>query len=113
LAARKEIIGVEDVDTVQLTIAVFERDYGAKYAKAVKKIVDDTDVLFEHVRYPDEHWVRASTGGTDLGRPAAQLNSIVSRLSAVTSTASTCRRAWWGSASLTDFHPHSKCRGTL
>ena len=36
-------------------------DYGAKYPKAVAKIVDDADVLLEFYRYPAAHWVRLRT----------------------------------------------------
>lgn len=61
LAAMKEIIGAEDIDKAQIAIAAFERDYGAKYPKAVKKIVDDADVLLEYFRYPAEHWVHLRT----------------------------------------------------
>ncbi len=34
---------------------------GAKYPKAVAKIVDDADVLLEYFRYPAEHWVHLRT----------------------------------------------------
>ncbi len=61
LAAMKEIIGAEDIDKAQIAIAAFEQDYGAKYPKAVKKIVDDADVLLEYFRYPAEHWVHLRT----------------------------------------------------
>ena len=61
LAAMKEIIGAEDIDKAQLAIAAFERDYGAKYPKAVEKITDDADVLLEYFRYPAEHWVHLRT----------------------------------------------------
>ena len=60
-AAMKEIIGAEDIDRAQLAITAFERDYGAKYPKAVKKITDDADVLLEYFRYPAEHWVHLRT----------------------------------------------------
>lgn len=53
----KEIYGAEDIDKAQLAISAFERDYGAKYPKAVAKIVDDADVLLEYFKYPAEHWV--------------------------------------------------------
>ena len=36
-------------------------DYGAKYSKAVVKIVDDLDVLLEFYRYPAEHWIHLRT----------------------------------------------------
>jgi putative transposase len=45
----------------QLAIKAFEIDYGAKYPKAVAKIVDDTDVLLEFYKYPAEHWIHLRT----------------------------------------------------
>lgn len=61
LAATEEIIGAEDIDRAQLAIMAFERDHGAKYPKAVAKILDDADVLLEYFRYPAEHWVHLRT----------------------------------------------------
>lgn len=57
----KEITGAEDIDKAQLAIEAFERDYSAKYAKAVAKVVDDADVLLEYFRYLTEHWVHLRT----------------------------------------------------
>ena len=42
-------------------IKAFEVDYGAKYPKAVAKIVDDADVLLEFYNYPAEHWIHLRT----------------------------------------------------
>jgi transposase-like protein len=42
-------------------ITAFERDYGAKFPKAVAKIVDDADVLLEFYHYPAEHWIHLRT----------------------------------------------------
>ena len=39
LAALKEIYNAEDIDKAQVAIKAFEIDYGAKYPKAVAKIV--------------------------------------------------------------------------
>jgi len=39
----------------------FEIDFGAKYSKAVAKIVDDLDVLFEFYKYPAENWIHLRT----------------------------------------------------
>ena len=61
LAAMKEIYGAEDIDKAQVAVAAFERDYGAKYPKAVRKITDDADVLLEYFRYPADHWVHLRT----------------------------------------------------
>ena len=61
LAAMKEIYLAEDVDKAQVAIKAFEIDYGAKYPKAVAKIVDDADLLLEFFRYPAEHWAHLRT----------------------------------------------------
>jgi transposase-like protein len=60
-AAMKEIYNAEDIDKAQLAIKAFEIDYGAKYPKAVAKIVDDAEVLLEFYRYPAEHWIHLRT----------------------------------------------------
>jgi putative transposase len=61
LAALREIYNAEDIDKAQIAIKAFEVDYGAKYPKAVTKIVDNADVLLEFYRYPAEHWVHLRT----------------------------------------------------
>jgi transposase-like protein len=61
LAALKDIYNAEDIDKAQLAIKAFEIDYGAKYPKAVAKIVDDADVLLEFFKYPAEHWIHLRT----------------------------------------------------
>ncbi|WP_280186741.1 MULTISPECIES: IS256 family transposase [Nocardia] len=61
LAAMKDIYNAEDIDKAQLAIKAFEIDYGAKYPKAVAKIVGDADVLLEFYRYPAEHWIHLRT----------------------------------------------------
>jgi transposase-like protein len=61
LAAMREIYNAEDIDKAQIAIKAFELDYGAKYPKAVAKIVDDADVLLEFYKYPAEHWVHLRT----------------------------------------------------
>ena len=61
LAVMREIYNAEDIDKAQLAIKAFEIDYGAKYPKAVAKIVDDADVLLEFYKYPAEHWVHLRT----------------------------------------------------
>ena len=52
----------------------FEVDYGAKYPKAVAKIVDDADVLLEFYKYPAEHWIhlRTTTRSPDVYRELHQ-----------------------------------------
>jgi len=61
LAAMREIFNAEDIDRAQVAIKAFEIDYGAKYPKAVAKIVDDAEVLLEFYRYPAEHWIHLRT----------------------------------------------------
>lgn len=61
LAAIKEIYNAEDIDKAQIAIKAFKVDYGAKYPKAVAKIVDDADVLLEFYKYPAEHWIHLRT----------------------------------------------------
>ncbi len=57
----RDIYNAEDVDKAQIAIKAFEIDYGAKYPKAVAKIVDDADVLLEFYKYPAEHWIHLRT----------------------------------------------------
>jgi transposase-like protein len=57
LSAMRDIYNAEDIDKAQVAIKAIEIDYGAKYPKAVAKIVDDADVLLEFYKYPVEHWV--------------------------------------------------------
>jgi putative transposase len=61
VAAMREIYNTEDIDKAQVAIKAFEIDYGAKYPKAVAKIVDDADVLLEFYKYPAEHWIHLRT----------------------------------------------------
>ena len=61
VAAMREIYNAEDLDHAQVAIKAFEIDYGAKYPKAVAKIVDDADVLLEVYKYPAEHWIHLRT----------------------------------------------------
>jgi putative transposase len=61
LAAMREIFNAEDIDRAQVVIKAFEIDFGAKYPKAVAKIVDAADELLEFYRYPAEHWIHLRT----------------------------------------------------
>jgi len=60
-AAMREIYNAEDIDKAQIAVKAFEIDFGAKYPKAVAKIVDDLDVLLEFYKYPAEHWIHLRT----------------------------------------------------
>jgi transposase-like protein len=61
LAAIKDIYNAQDIDKAQVAVKEFEVDFGAKYPKAVAKIVEDLDVLLEFYRYPAEHWIHLRT----------------------------------------------------
>src|SRR5574340_1651390 len=57
----REIYNAEDIEKAQVAVKAFELDYGAKYPKAVAKIIDDLDVLLEFYKYPAEPWVHLRT----------------------------------------------------
>ena len=59
--ALAEIRDAEDRDHALAAIKAFERDYGAKWPKAVAKIVDDTEVLLTFFDFPAEHWIHLKT----------------------------------------------------
>jgi transposase-like protein len=61
LAAMRDIYNAEDIDKAQVAITAFALDYGAKYPRAVAKIIDDVDVLLEFYKYPAEHWIHLRT----------------------------------------------------
>jgi putative transposase len=63
-AARRAIAEIRDAEDREHAIEAiknFERDYGAKWPKAVAKIVDDTDVLLTFFDFPAEHWIHLKT----------------------------------------------------
>ena len=63
-AAKKavaEIWGAGDKDHAQAAVRAFDKAYGAKFPKAVKKILDDESVLLAFYDFPAEHWVRLRT----------------------------------------------------
>ena len=63
-AARRaiaEIRDAEDRDHAVAAIKTFERDYAAKWPKAVAKIVDDSEALLAFFDFPAEHWVHLKT----------------------------------------------------
>src|SRR6201998_1198853 len=60
LAAIKDIYNADDIDKAQVAVKAFELDFGAKYPRAVAKIIDDLDVL-EFYKYPAEHWIHLRT----------------------------------------------------
>ncbi len=63
-AAKKalaEIRVAEDKEHAQAAIRAFDKAYGAKLPKAVKKVTDDVDVLLAFYEYPAEHWIHLRT----------------------------------------------------
>jgi putative transposase len=63
-AARRalaEIRDAEDRTHALEAIKAFERDYGAKWPKAVAKVVDDAEALLAFFDFPAEHWIHLKT----------------------------------------------------
>ncbi|MEV5944576.1 IS256 family transposase [Streptomyces sp. NPDC051994] len=59
--ALQEIYNAEDRDHAHKAVKEFERTYGAKWPKAVKKVSDETDELLAFYDFPAEHWVHLRT----------------------------------------------------
>ena len=59
--ALAEIYNAEDRDHAVTAARAFQAHYGAKWPKAVAKIVDDLDVLLAFYDFPAEHWVHLRT----------------------------------------------------
>jgi transposase-like protein len=59
--ALAEIWNAEDREHARRAVAAFKLAYGAKFGKAVAKIVDDLDELLAFYDYPAEHWVHLRT----------------------------------------------------
>jgi transposase-like protein len=59
--ALSEIRDAPDRDHAQRAIEAFARDYGAKWPKAVAKVVDDAEELLTFFDFPAEHWVHLKT----------------------------------------------------
>jgi putative transposase len=63
-AARRalaEIRDAEDRAHAEAAIKAFADEFGAKWPKAVAKIVDDTEVLLTFFAFPAEHWLHLKT----------------------------------------------------
>jgi transposase-like protein len=56
-----EIRDAEDRDHAVRAAHAFAHDFGAKWPKAVAKIVDDLDVLLAFYDFPAEHWIHLKT----------------------------------------------------
>ncbi|MEU2510364.1 IS256 family transposase [Streptomyces sp. NPDC007863] len=59
--ALQEIYNAEDRDHAEKAVKDFERVYGTKWPKAVKKITDDVDELLAFYDFPAQHWVHLRT----------------------------------------------------
>ena len=59
--ALNEIIGAEDHAHAERAIGALVADYGAKWPKAVAKVVDDREALLCFFDYPAEHWLHLRT----------------------------------------------------
>lgn len=59
--ALQEIYNAEDRDHAEKAIRDFESAYGAKWAKAVKKVTGEIDELLAFYDFPAEHWVHLRT----------------------------------------------------
>ncbi|MFB6941405.1 MULTISPECIES: IS256 family transposase [unclassified Streptomyces] len=59
--AIQEIYNAEDKEHAARAVRDFERAYGAKYPKVVKRITDDEDELLAFFDFPAEHWIRLRT----------------------------------------------------
>src|SRR4030081_1519350 len=60
-AALHDIMNAENKEAANLAIDQFETTYGAKYRKAVDKVLKDRDVLLAHFDFPADHWVHLRT----------------------------------------------------
>jgi transposase-like protein len=59
--ALNEIIQAEDRIHAERAIEALVSDYGAKWPKAVAKVVDDAEALLCFFDYPAEHWLHLRT----------------------------------------------------
>jgi putative transposase len=62
-AARRAITEIRDAEDREHALEAIrvERDYKAKWPKAVAKIVDGTDALLSFFDFPAEHWIHLKT----------------------------------------------------
>jgi transposase-like protein len=60
-AALHSIMNAENKEAADLAIDQFEATYGAKYAKAVDKVLKDRGVLLTHFDFPADHWIHLRT----------------------------------------------------
>jgi len=56
-AALHEIMNAEHKEAAEVAVDRFQETYGAKYPKAVQKLLKDREVLLTHFDFPAEHWI--------------------------------------------------------
>ena len=56
-----QIYNAEDKEHARKAVRAFERQYSAKFPKAVEKITKDKEVLLTFYDYPAEHWIHLRT----------------------------------------------------
>ncbi|WP_031487744.1 IS256 family transposase [Streptomyces bicolor] len=59
--AIQDIYNAEDKEHTAAAVKAFAKQYGTKFPKAVKKIVDDEDELLAFYDFPAEHWIHLRT----------------------------------------------------
>jgi transposase-like protein len=59
--ALADIWNAEDCEHARRAVAAFKLAYGAKFGKAVAKVIDDLDELLAFYDFPAEHWVHLRT----------------------------------------------------
>ncbi|MFJ3914331.1 transposase [Streptomyces vinaceus] len=57
----RNIYNAEDKEHAVAVVKAFAKQYGAKFPKAVKKIVEDEDELLAFYDFPAEHWIHLRT----------------------------------------------------
>src|SRR5947209_7338926 len=60
-AALHSIMNAENKEAADFAIDEFEATYGAKYAKALDKVLKDREALLTHFDFPAEHWIHLRT----------------------------------------------------
>src|SRR3989441_1867483 len=56
-AALHEIMNAEHKEAAEAAVDRFQETYGAKYPKAVEKLLKDREELLSHFDFPAEHWI--------------------------------------------------------
>lgn len=59
--AVQDIYNAEDRNHAEAAVKTFVQFYGAKFPKAVKKIIDDQEELLAFFDFPAEHWIHLRT----------------------------------------------------